>query len=41
MTVIAIPNRDFPPDPDSLRLAAKVLTSLEELTPELVLELGR
>jgi len=40
MTVIAVPNRDFPPDPDSLRLAAKVLTSLEELTPELVLELG-
>jgi HAD superfamily hydrolase (TIGR01509 family) len=39
-TVIAIPNHDFPPDPDSVRLAAKVLTSLEELTPELVLELG-
>jgi HAD superfamily hydrolase (TIGR01509 family) len=36
MAVIAIPNREFPPDPDSLRRAAKVLTSLEELTPELV-----
>jgi HAD superfamily hydrolase (TIGR01509 family) len=34
MIVIAVPNRDFPPDPDSLRLAAKVLPSLEELTPE-------
>jgi HAD superfamily hydrolase (TIGR01509 family) len=40
MTVIAVPNREFPPDADSLRLAAKVLTSLEELTPELVLEMG-
>jgi HAD superfamily hydrolase (TIGR01509 family) len=40
MAVIAIPNREFPPDPDSLRLAAKVLPSLEELTPELVLEVG-
>jgi HAD superfamily hydrolase (TIGR01509 family) len=40
MTVIAIPNRDFPPDPDSQRLAAKVLTSLEELTPELILDVG-
>lgn len=40
MTAIAIPNRDFPPDADSLQLAARVLTSLEELTPELVLELG-
>ena len=40
MTVIAVPNRDFPPDPDSLRPAAKVLTSLEELTPELLLEVS-
>jgi beta-phosphoglucomutase-like phosphatase (HAD superfamily) len=40
MTVIAVPNRDLPPDPDSLRLAARVLASLEELTPELVLEVG-
>jgi HAD superfamily hydrolase (TIGR01509 family) len=38
MIVIAIPNCEFPPDPDSLRLAAKTLRSLEELTPELVLE---
>ncbi len=40
MTVIAVPNREFPPDPESLRQAAKVLISLEELTPELVLEVG-
>ena len=40
MTVIAVPNRDFPPDPGSLGLAAKVLTSLEELTPELLLEVS-
>jgi HAD superfamily hydrolase (TIGR01509 family) len=40
MIVIAIPNCEFPPDPDSLRLAAKTLRSLEELTPERVLEVG-
>jgi HAD superfamily hydrolase (TIGR01509 family) len=31
MTVIAIPNRDFPPDDEALGLAAVVLTSLVEL----------
>jgi HAD superfamily hydrolase (TIGR01509 family) len=36
MIVIAIPNRDFPPDPDSLELAAAKLGSLSELTPELI-----
>jgi HAD superfamily hydrolase (TIGR01509 family) len=36
MAVIAIPNRDFPPEPDSLALAAVVLDSLEQLTPERV-----
>jgi HAD superfamily hydrolase (TIGR01509 family) len=40
MIVIAIPNREFPPDPDSLGLATKVLPSLEELTPELMLEVA-
>jgi HAD superfamily hydrolase (TIGR01509 family) len=40
MAVIAIPNRDLPPDPKSQGLAARVLTSLEELTPELVVEVG-
>jgi len=34
--VVAIPNRDFPPDQESLGLAAEVLDSLEELTPELL-----
>jgi HAD superfamily hydrolase (TIGR01509 family) len=36
MAVIAIPNRDFPPEPDALALAAVVLDSLEQLTPERV-----
>jgi HAD superfamily hydrolase (TIGR01509 family) len=36
MTVFAIPNRDFPPDAESLKLAARVLDSLRELTPELL-----
>jgi HAD superfamily hydrolase (TIGR01509 family) len=34
MTVIAVPNKDFPPAPDALALAALVLDSLEELSPE-------
>jgi HAD superfamily hydrolase (TIGR01509 family) len=33
MAVIAVPNRDFPPDPETLELAGTVLDSLEELTP--------
>jgi HAD superfamily hydrolase (TIGR01509 family) len=33
MAVIAVPNRDFPPDPDALQLADLVLESLEELGP--------
>jgi HAD superfamily hydrolase (TIGR01509 family) len=36
MTVIAIPNRDFPPDPDALALAATVLDAIDALTTELV-----
>jgi HAD superfamily hydrolase (TIGR01509 family) len=36
MTVIAVPNRDFPPDPEALRLADAVLDSLEQLTPDRV-----
>ncbi|HEX3294336.1 MAG TPA: HAD family phosphatase [Solirubrobacterales bacterium] len=36
MTVIAVPNRDFPPEADALALAAQVLDSLDELTPERV-----
>jgi HAD superfamily hydrolase (TIGR01509 family) len=34
MTVIAVPNKDFPPEPDALALASLVLDSLEELEPE-------
>jgi HAD superfamily hydrolase (TIGR01509 family) len=36
MAVIAIPNRDFPPDPEALALADVVLDSLQELNPERV-----
>jgi HAD superfamily hydrolase (TIGR01509 family) len=36
MGVIAVPNRDFPPEPDALELADVVLDSLEELSPERV-----
>jgi HAD superfamily hydrolase (TIGR01509 family) len=36
MTVIAVPNRDFPPDSEALELADVVLDSLEELNPERV-----
>jgi HAD superfamily hydrolase (TIGR01509 family) len=36
MAVIALPNRDFPPEPDALGLASAVLSSLHELRPELV-----
>jgi HAD superfamily hydrolase (TIGR01509 family) len=36
MAVIAAPNRDFPPDPEALRLADRILESLEELTPDRV-----
>jgi HAD superfamily hydrolase (TIGR01509 family) len=34
MAVIVVPNKDFPPDPDALALAALVLDSLRELSPE-------
>jgi HAD superfamily hydrolase (TIGR01509 family) len=36
MRVIAAPNRDFPPAAEALRLAALVVGSLDELTPERV-----
>ena len=39
MAVIAVPNRDFPPDGDALALADEVLDSLTELTPERVRDL--
>ena len=36
MHVIAAPNRDFPPAAEALELAALVVGSLDELTPERV-----
>ena len=33
MVVIASPNREYPPEPDALALAALVVESLDELTP--------
>ena len=36
MRVLAFPNPHYPPPPDVLELADVVLTSLDELTPELV-----
>ena len=36
MSVVAVPNPHFPPEPDALRLAAVVLDSLLELRPEVV-----
>jgi len=36
MAVVAIPNREFPPDAGALELADSVIESLDELTPELV-----
>jgi HAD superfamily hydrolase (TIGR01509 family) len=36
MVVIAAPNRDYPPEPDALGLAALVVGSLDELTPEAI-----
>jgi HAD superfamily hydrolase (TIGR01509 family) len=34
MAVVAVPNQDFPPEPEALALASLVLDSLEELSPE-------
>ena len=41
MAVIAVPNRDFPPEPDALALADLELDSLEKLSPERVEGLAR
>jgi HAD superfamily hydrolase (TIGR01509 family) len=40
MAVMAVPNRDFPPDPEALELADEVVDSLTQLTPERVRRLG-
>lgn len=36
MSVIAVPNRDFPPEPEALALSTLVLDSLDQLSPERV-----
>jgi HAD superfamily hydrolase (TIGR01509 family) len=36
LTVVAIPNREFPPTPEGLAAADVVLTSLHKLTPEAI-----
>src|SRR4051794_21555595 len=36
MTVLAVPNHEFPPDPEALRQAHAVLGGLADLTPEAV-----
>jgi HAD superfamily hydrolase (TIGR01509 family) len=36
MTVIAVPNREFPPEAEALALASVPLDSLTEVTPELI-----
>ena len=36
MVVIASPNRKYPPEPDALALAALVVESLDELTPDAI-----
>jgi HAD superfamily hydrolase (TIGR01509 family) len=38
LAVVAIPNREFPPDADALALADVVLDGLDELTPEVILD---
>jgi HAD superfamily hydrolase (TIGR01509 family) len=39
MTPIAVPNQHYPPSPDALALAAATITTLHDLTPELVASL--
>jgi hypothetical protein len=36
MTVVAVPNREFPPAGDALGQAAVVIESLDRLRPELL-----
>jgi HAD superfamily hydrolase (TIGR01509 family) len=41
MLVIAVPNRDFPPDQSAVSLAPLVVESVAELTPQLLLAAAR
>jgi hypothetical protein len=36
MVVIASPYREYPPEPDALAMAALVVKSLDELTPDVI-----
>jgi hypothetical protein len=36
MTVIAVPNPHYPPEPDALALAAATVTVVGQITPDLV-----
>jgi hypothetical protein len=40
MYVLVIPNRVYPPAEDALDLADAVLTSVKELTPEIIERVG-
>jgi HAD superfamily hydrolase (TIGR01509 family) len=40
MVVVAVPNRQFPPEPGALSLAARQLATLDELTPDVVDQAG-
>lgn len=40
MRVVAVPHGAYPLDPDAQRLASTVLDSIDELTPEVVAQLG-
>jgi HAD superfamily hydrolase (TIGR01509 family) len=41
MAVVAVPHPKYPPDPDALALANRVLHTLDELTADLVVEAAR
>jgi beta-phosphoglucomutase-like phosphatase (HAD superfamily) len=41
MVVVAVPHPKYPPDPDALAHADRVLHSLDELTADLVSEAAR
>jgi hypothetical protein len=39
--VLAVPNAAFPPSEDALALADIIITSLDEITPQLVTSIGQ
>ncbi len=40
MAVIAVPNRHYPPEADTLALAAVIVPTIADVTPELVDSIG-